>query len=318
MRYYDISITPKDGSSASFAWGSHPGGVFDPGALNVMFDMPVLPYATPSGGQTIMIEGVSLEAISQAQDFVGSQLTFRGGMQKGLPLANPTQAGVLLHGEIFQSFGNWEGTEMVLNFVILPSRYTQTTKGNLVLNWRAGQPLSEALQSCLSIAYPDMPISINIGSNLVLDNDDPHYAGTLEEMAQHIGDLTDQQFNGQRVTITIQAGKIMVYDTTQKPPVIEISFTDMIGQPTWIEPQIMQMKTVMRADLQVGSIIRMPQGMQNVPGLITTWPDSLPSSIKYQSAFQNNFLIREVRHIGNFRSPDGADWCSVFNCVANA
>jgi hypothetical protein len=317
MRYYDISITPKGGTSPSFAWGSHPGGRFDPGALNVMFDMPVIPYGVPVGGQTVIIEGVPLEVISQANDFVGSQVVIRGGMQKGLPLANPAQAGVLVSGEILQSFGNWEGTEMSLSIVVYPSRYTQKNKGNIVLNWRAGQPLAEALRSCLSIAYPDMPISINIGSNLVLDNDEPHAAGTLDALADYIGDFTEQHFQ-QRVTITIQAGKIVIYDRTYQPSPIQINFTDLIGQPTWVEPKIMQMKTVMRADLQIGSIITMPKGMQNTPGLVATWPQSMPSSVKYQSAFQNDFFVREVRHIGNFRSPDSSDWCTVLSCVTEA
>lgn len=316
MRYYDISITPKGSASASFAWGSHPGGRFDPGALNVMFDMPVLPYGIPAGGQTVMIEGVPLEVISQAHDFVGSQITIRGGMQKGLPLANPAQAGVLVSGDILQSFGNWEGTEMTLSLVIYPSRYTQKNQGNIVLNWRAGQPLAEALRSCLSIAYPGMPISINIGSNLVLDNDEPHAAGTLDALADYLGDFTEQHFQ-QRVMVTIQAGKLVVFDRTYRPSPIQINFTDLIGQPTWVEPQIMQMKTVMRADLQIGSNILMPKGMQNMPGLVATWPQSMPSSIRYESAFQNEFFVREVRHIGSFRSPDSSDWCTVLNCVAN-
>lgn len=158
-------------------------------------------------------------------------------------------------------------------------------------------------------------MSINIGSNLVLDSDEYHFAATLDDFSLYLGQLTQGQFNGQRVTITIQSGKIVVFDTTHKPGPVQINFTDLIGQPTWVAPQIMQVKTVMRADLQIGSIITMPKGMQNTPGLVTTWPDSLPSSIKYQSAFQNNFQIVELRHIGNFRSPDSGDWCTVFNCA---
>jgi hypothetical protein len=52
----------------------------------------------------------------------------------------------------------------------------------------------------------------------------------------------------------------VVFDKTYQPSSIAIQFTDLIGQPTWIEPNTMQVKTVMRADLQVGSIITMPQG----------------------------------------------------------
>lgn len=316
MRYYDISITPQGGSTPSFAWGSHPGGTYDPGALNIDFDMPVLPYGTPSGGQTITIEGVSLEAISQAQKFAGANLVMRGGMQAGLPLANPKQAGVLVSGQIFQSFGNWEGTEMTLDLVILPSIYTMDNKGPFVFNWPAGQQLSDALKACLAVAYPSMPISINIGSNLVLDRD--VHSGpfsTLDGLAQHIVTITDAYFSGQIVSITIQAGKLVVYDRTYQPGPIQIDFTDLIGQPTWIEPNVMQMKTVMRADLQIGSMISMPKGFQNVPGFVSTSAYSLPSSLKYQSSFQNNFQVIELRHIGNFRSSDAGNWATVFNCV---
>lgn len=315
MRYYDISITPQGGTTPMFAWGSHPNGNYDPGALNVDFDMPVLPYGVPSGGQTITLEGVSLEAIGQAQKFAGANLVMRGGMQSGLPLANPTQAGVLVAGQIFQSFGNWEGTEMTLDFVILPSVYTMQNPGNITLNWTAGQSLAAALQACLSVAYPNMPISINIGSNLVLDRDVHAFFSTLDGLAQKVAELTNAYFGGQIVTITIQAGKIVVYDRTYQPAPIQINFTDLIGQPTWIEPNVMQMKTVMRADLQVGAMISMPKGYQNVPGFVSTSAYSLPSSLKYQSSFQNNFQIIQLRHIGNFRSSDASNWATVFNCV---
>jgi hypothetical protein len=192
-RYYDIRITPMGSTTASFAWGSHPNGTFDPGAQNVEFDMPVLPYGVPVGGQTITIEGVSLQAISQAQNFAGSNITVRGGMQKGLPLANPNQAGVILSGQIFQSFGNWQGTEQSLSFVVLPAVYTLNNPGNIVLNWKAGQTLAEALKNTFSIAYPNMPVSINIGNNLVLDSDEHHFSSTLDSLADYLGELTDQQ-----------------------------------------------------------------------------------------------------------------------------
>lgn len=317
MRYYDISITPPGASSPSFAWGSHPNGVRDPGAPNVMFDMPVLAYGTPSGGQTITIEGVPLEVLSQAQNFAGSNIVVRGGMQAGLPLANPNQAGVLVAGQIFQSYGNWEGTEMSLDLVIQPAVYSMDTPGNFVLNWSAGQSLADALKATLAIAYPGMPITVNIGSNLVADTNEIHFCSTLDGLANYIGDLTEKSFNGQRVTITIQSGKIVVFDTTFQPSPIQIVFTDLIGQPTWIEPNTMQMKMVMRADLQIGSTIRMPQGLQNVPGQVGTFGASLPSSIRYQSAFQNVFQVSEMRHIGNFRSGDSASWASVFNCITS-
>lgn len=314
MRYYDIAITPKGSSTPLSTWSSHPGGVYDPAAANIEFDMPVLPYGTPAGGQSITIEGVSLQMISQAKQLAGRNLTIKAGMQKGLPLANPAQAGVIIAGNIFQAFGNWEGTEMSLDFVLFPAVYDYNNQGNFSFSWYAGSPLSDALKATLAITYPDFQISINIGSNLVLNNDEFNVCHTLDEFASYIGDLTEGIFQ-QRVNITIQAGKIVVYDKTYQPSPVQIAFTDLIGQPTWIEPQVMQMKTVMRADLQLGSVITMPQGMQNAPGLVNTTAASYPSSLKYESAFQNNFLITELRQVGSYRSSDSSAWSTIFNCT---
>lgn len=325
MRYYEISLTPPGGSTATTVWSSHPKGVFDPSAQNVMFDMPVLPYDTPAGGQTISIEGVSLQQIGQAMNAVGSTVTVKGGMQKGLPLANPAQAGVLVVGQVFQAFGNWEGTEMSFDMVILPSSFTSANPGNLVLNWRAGQTLADALTNTFNTAYPGVPVSMNIGSNLVLSNDEPHPATTLEELSAYVSDLTDSHFQ-QKVSITIQGGKIVVFDSTYQPSPIQLQFTDMIGQPTWIDAKTMQVKCVMRSDIQVGAKILMPQGIQNAAangatnfaGLVSTQAASLPSQMKYQSSFQNTFQVSELRHVGNYRAGDASGWCTIFNCIATA
>lgn len=333
MRYYDITLIPQGGGQPVRHWSSHPNFTYDPGALNVEFDMPIVSYGTPAGAMALTIHGVAREDISQAYQFAGMELSVSGGMKAGLPLANPNQAGVLLRGQVFQAFGNWEGTDMRLDLIVYPSRYTIDDPGNFILFWNAGQSLAEALTATLTTAYPEMPISINIGDNLVFDYPEAHYCATLEELAQLVADITHDVFK-QKVTITIQAGKIVIYDTTHKPNPIEIQFTDLIGQPTWINQGIMQMKTVMRADLQVGSIIRMQdvsyQGQKitfpNAPGFTTTFASSalseygggLSSTGKDSLTFKNNFAINELRHIGNYRSVSGEDWCTIFNCAQGA
>ncbi|WP_233842328.1 hypothetical protein [Dyella sp. 2HG41-7] len=314
MRYYDIALSQPNATTPAIHFTSHPNGQYDPAALNVLFDMPILPYDTPVGGQTIQVEGVPLQLLGEAQDLAGWNIEVIGGMKKGLPLANPNQAGLLAKGQIFQSWGNWEGTEMVLNLLLMPSGYTMSEPGNLMFIWRAGQSLPDALTSMFSTAYPGMPVSINVGSNLKVDYDFIDRASSLESFAGMFTSFTEKQF-GQAVTITIQAGKIVVFDSTHKPSPIQMEFTDFVGQPTWIEKQVMQVKTVMRGDLQIGSIIKMPKGFQNAPGFITTVGSSYPSSIRYKSAFQNDFMIKEMRHVGDYRSPDGSAWSTIFNCI---
>ncbi len=317
MRYYDLSVTL--GGAQVERWTSHPNGLTappDPGALNVEFDLLASDYATPQGASSITIEGVPLASLFQAQQFAGMSVSLKAGMGAGLPLANPKQAGLLLAGSIFQSFGNWVGTDMTLDFVIVPSTYTFETPGNFVLNWPANTPLTSAIAATLKAAYPNAKQTIQISPNLMLPNAEWGYYHTLTQFAQAILSLTQGTLTPDYpgVTITMQGGQFFVYDGTTEGPNTALVFTDFIGQPTWIDSNVMQLKTVLRADLQLGQTITMPAGLQNQPGIVSTTAGSMPSNNKYTSAFQNNFTITQVRHIGNFRSPDAGQWASIFNC----
>jgi hypothetical protein len=328
LRFYEITLFPPGSTTAARTWTSFPGGQFDPGALNVEFDLTVAPYGTPIGGQSITIEGISIADLMQPQQFAprivngalqpGMTFVLKGGMGRGLPLANPAQQGTLLKGQIWQAFGNWEGTEMTLDFVINPGGYDSGNPGNFVLNWQAGQPLATALRNCLSVAYPAAPLTVNISDQLVQSETEVHHSGTLEEMAQYIQGITNGQFLGSSypgVQIAMQGGALSVFDSTWQPPTVQLNFSDLVGQPTWINVNTLQVKLVMRGDLQIGTAVKMPVGLSGQVGQVLTSGNSLPSSANYQTTFSGSFQINEVRHIGNFRSSDGGSWVTVINCV---
>ncbi|ATF90171.1 hypothetical protein CO712_20950 [Burkholderia gladioli pv. gladioli] len=239
-------------------------------------------------------------------------------MQKGLPLANPKQAGKITAGRIFQSFGNWQGTDQALNFVVNPALYTTDHPGNFVLMWKANTKLSDALQQTLSVAYPNTKITINISDQLVQNYDDPHIARTYGELAQQILESTKGNFLGEGyegVQMTIQGGEVVVFDSTATSPAVDIQFTDFIGQPAWIDVNKMQLPLVMRGDLQLNSRIKMPKGMPSSPGAVSTSGASLPSNMKYESTFQGEFVVVDIRHIGNYRGADGAAWTTLVQCM---
>ena len=315
-RYYSLELTTSGATTPIRTWTSHPNGIYDPAALQIEYDALVGPYGTPSGGSTITLHGISLQDLTQAQQFAGMTLELKAGMKAGLPLVNPSQAGTILKGQVFQAFGNWEGVNQTLDFVVLPGTYTLDNPGNFVLTWRAGTKLSDALLQTLDVAYPNAPISMNISSDLVQNHDEIGVYDTIDQLAQVVGDITEGVFDN-RVTIGIQAGKIVVFDTTYSPAPVQLVFTDFIGQPTWINVNTIQVKLVARSDLQMGSIVRMPQGLQNLPGFVNTTASSYPSSIKYQTTFQNNFIVQELRQIGNFRAADASQWITIANCILN-
>jgi hypothetical protein len=307
-RLYNITVGGK-------TWSSQQKGVDDPGALNIEFDFFEYVYAIPMGNSTLTIEGVSLEDLQQAPQFAGQQLSMKAGMSAGLPLANPTQAGLVLAGQIFQSFGNWAGTEMTLDFVVIPSLYTVSSPGNIVLNWKKGTTLQQALATTLSIAYPNTTAVFRIAQHINSHDDIGAYS-TLSNLAKHVKSVTKSPTSpGVDIVYLNTANTIIVLDGSVQTNPTQLQFTDLIGQPTWTDVNVMQFTTVMRADIGVGTVIKMPQGLQDVPGIVTTTAAAFPSQLKYKTAFQGTFLVQSVRQIGNFRDPNGASWATIFQCV---
>jgi len=305
VRYYRIEI----GGSTPITYTSHPNGTFDPNSLQVDIDIPVVPFATPMGQAMVRVHGISLQTISQARDLNGAPIKVYGGMQAGLPLAKPMQSGLLCEGTIFQAFGNWIGTEQTLDLIIVTDGgATQGDPKNLVLNWTKGQVLSEAIQQTLQTAYPAYKTEINISPNLVLTSDASGYYQTIEQLATSIHSLSTSIIGGSYpgVNILLKQGVFVVYDGTSVTDPTPIDFTDLIGQPTWIDAPSIQINTVMRADLEVGDYIKLPTT------LVTTTAASL-SQARDKSAFQGVFQIDLVRHVGSSRQPDARSWISTFN-----
>jgi hypothetical protein len=112
----------------------------------------------------------------------------------------------------------------------------------------------------------------------------------------------------QGVGCCMQQGGITVHDGTSPPSPKMLQFTDLVGQPTWIAPGTIQIRTVMRGDLKVGDQIKLPPTR-----VITT--AGAQSGILGPLTFDGIFKIASIRHIGNFRQPDGSAWITVIDAL---
>ena len=290
MRYYDITITNGAGQSLiptadGFSTGT--GSTFsslgrepftgklvpDPGALNVEFDIPVTTMARPQGSATIKIWGVGLRMLSQAHNLAGMSFSMRAGMSAGLPLANPAQAGIILQGKIFQSFGNWEGTNQTLDLIVInspPPAPDGIYRLPVPFFWAAGSPLNEAIAQAIAVAYPGFKSNIHIDPGLTLANDEAGYYQTFAQFANYLHGLTlklGSQYiqNYQGVQFAAAGTVINVWDGTQPrgPSSINVplNFQDLIGQPTWLTGTTISVQTVLRADISLGNTITFPTGI---------------------------------------------------------
>lgn len=297
MRYYRIVIGDN---LREYTTLDAQGNVI-PGALNIELDCPVVTMATPMGAAYLRIWGVSLKDIGRAADFNGQTIAIYAGMSKGLPLANPKQNGLILQGTIQQAFGNWQDVNMTLDFVINASAGTIEDPANLVLTWRRGQKLADAIRATLALAYPSYTADIAISDKLVLPQDEAGYYQTPVQFAQYIKQVSQMISGGQGVDITVRDRAFTVRDGTTASTPKPIVFSDMIGQPTWTGLYTMQFKVVMRADIS-------PQDYIEMPKLQATSTQSSYSQYRQSSAFQGVYQVRSVRHVGSFRQPDANAW----------
>jgi hypothetical protein len=289
----------------------------DPNALNIELDLNVTYYHAPANGNSSFarVWGIPLQTILTANKFNNQPISVYGGMQQGLPLANPNQQGLLIQGIIFPALGNWVGTDMTLDFFIrVNDKGSPTVPGaaNIVHNWPQGQPLATAIQNTLKIAFPGFSYKIQISPNLVRPNDERGFYQTLGQYATFLFNashdiIKTKGYHG--VRLNVQGNTINVTDGTQgQTGQKQINPWDLIGQPIWTGVNTCQFKTVMRGDINVGDTITLPTSLAQLTPAAGTAVGSPNTNL-----IQGSFFIQNVRHVGNFRQPDWSSWCSVFD-----
>jgi hypothetical protein len=316
MRYYKVLITDKNGKLFRSYNSQDSNGHPIMTALNIEIDLPVTQYSVAEGAGSLRIWGIPIDDIKQSTQMRGMSIQIFGGMQQGLPLANPQQAGLLLQGTIQQCFANWIGTSQTLDFVIMTPTGTISQKNNYVLNWKKGTPLHDAILQTLNVAVPGSSVDITISKKLILNHDEFHYCGTLTELAKYIKQLSIAIIGGAYtgVDISMSQGNIYVDDGTgsNANSSKQIEFIDCIGQPTWAPSPsvsgatVIQVTCVMRGDIRVNDYVTLPKSQ------ITTLPGA--QSQFYQIDFNGQFSVTSMRHVGNFRHPDAQAWISTFDC----
>jgi len=307
----------------------------DPGALNIELDIPVLQLAKPQGAFRVKVHGVGLQMLGQAANLAGLRFQLKAGMSPGLPLANPAQAGIIAEGVVFQSWGNWAGTDQTLDMLINPGPPGTTDSifdRNLSFFWPAGSSLYDAINAALDAALPEFKRQIFIDPSLTLNHDEAGWYATPSQWASYLLGITQPLgaqilgFNYPGVQVTVTGDTIFVFDGTQKASILtQLNFEDLVGQPTWVSGTQVSFQTVLRADIGIQNQVRFPPGIMlpyalttPAAGATATTSSDFPLPAKSRSVFQGNFVIQDVHHLGNFRDPSGDAWITSFIAAAVA
>lgn len=336
MRYYELTVTNASGqvyqpsatgqgfqlASSGPSFSSLANGATNPGALNIEFDVKVVPMHTPQGQSLISVWGVGLAMIGQAANLNGASFTLKAGMAKGLPLANltanPVQSGLIMYGNVFQAFGNWQGVNQTLDLLCIPGQLTPPN--GIAFTWSVGQTVGQAVTQSLQQAFSGYSVVDNTTPLMAprASSQTGHYT-TLDGFAEALNDLT--QPYGAKVTgnpnypgvgIALSGTVFTLYDGTIAANPIQLAFEDLIGQPTWIGPAQIQFKTVLRSDIAIGDNVKFPTVIAP-PYALTTANAAAPNApSRSKSVFQGTFLITEVHHFANFRVPDADAWNTTY------
>lgn len=323
MRFYLIQISDaKSGNVIRQYTTVTNSGSNDGSALRAVIDIPVAPNGSPNGLAYVKLFGVSFADMNQSQNLNGQTVIVYVGMSKGLPLANPAQTGLVITGTVYQAFGNWQGNEVTLDLIISPVFGTPQTLGavtsqtsfNLSAQWIAGQTLESCIRTTLGVAFPNSKVIGGLSSSLVLSQNDVgiyQNVGQFGSAANTISKtiITDQNYQGVNIVTTPDKNFRLFDGVANLNEPFQISFLDMIGNATWIGPNSMQFKTVMRGDLYVGQIIKMPVGSNNIN------TQSSFSQFRNNTSFQGNLMIMSLRHVGDSRQLSADSWVTVVEAV---
>ncbi|AMM14949.1 hypothetical protein AX768_13420 [Burkholderia sp. PAMC 28687] len=320
MRYYEVAVTdPKTGEifvpnvggrpgfsrqdKAKFPWTycslNDGANVYtiagtNPAAQCVEMDIATSYLHTPTQNGFLRINGIGLAETGQAVNLNGMNISVRGGMSRGLPLANPAQANLLVSGQVGACFGNWVGTSQTLDFTIIsggsspssnqssgnpstadttPLPSTNAAPSNIIWQWKNGQPFADALVSTLSVAYPKYKVigAVNPGLAWTSGSADTGFFATLTQFARYVHDLSLKVIGGAipdrskypGVSINLLGGSLIVGDGTTITAPKQIQYVDMVGQPSWDgQNNTVQITCRLRGDILAGDYIKLP----NVPG----------------------------------------------------
>ena len=292
--------------------------------LNVELDITVMANDIANSGAYFRVWGIPLQQLGPNYPLIGQPVSISAGMSmNGLPLAKPSQRGLLASGIVWQAFGNAEGLDRTLDVIFNPGSVPSQGAGgnpkpqvrNLVLHWPKGQPLQQALQQTLKVGFPDIPVgSMNLSSNLVAPQDQIGYYSNLQQLALYLRRISQdivKTANYPGVSIAINGGKLIVGDgSTPQQSNAKIAFEDLIGNVTWIGPNTVQFKCVMRADIHFLDVVTLPQNA------IVSYGANTVLGINQQLLFQGQFTVTKIRHVGSYRQPDASAWVSIFDATA--
>jgi len=349
MRYYRITFTGYSNSNRAqnipYIYQSHVNDVFNPGALDISFDLTNGYMHMLQNAFHLRIYNPDWNTFQHADSYQGLDITIEAGFKKGLPLANTlsTKAGLIAYGTVQNCFGNWIGTEIALDFIINPSPVLGNPDNTLSINnnvnsprdmtflWPPNQDLKSALATFLKPLKFTLTGDIKNIVNTTRSVKD-HKVTSFQDLSDYINgmsiDMVDpatknsyQTYSGVLMSFTQNPNEIFISDSVAPKAPVYLLNSDFVGQPTFNTKYIQYDDA--RDNLTIGEVqsthpLRNDLTLQNS---VIFPPDIKSTAIPGQGFIQGKQLIRglnemaitQVRHVGRFRDMGPQGWVTHIN-----
>lgn len=345
MRWYTIKFTRTIysgyNSSIPYVYTSLDANGFpNPGALEVEFDIvnAMGHYIGPAAH--LRIRNVPLQICQQARAYQWTKVEIYAGFFNngfsGFKLANQQQSGAIGFGYVQACIPNYMGTEMVMDFIIvptvsgnpdigLPSTSNPNSPKDYQFNWQIGQTFIEAVKNTLAKPL-NLKLTGQVDSRIKNNTDKPIQAvkSTFAEFSIYLKKLTTnivnppianqiQQYAGVNM-IFKSFDTVLIFDDSSEQATINLKVEDFIGQPSIYSPQGLDVQSIhpLRADLLMPLSVKFP----NISTLISTSVGSVAGAQeKPLTASTAELRIKQVRHIGKFRDSSAQGWATYLTSI---
>lgn len=189
---------------------------------------------------------------------------------------------------------------------------------NIIHNLLPNIHMGDAIKQTLSKVFPKAKQNIQISPNLKLPYQDAGMYQSMEQYTQYLQKLSQSIMGTNKypgVNFSSFNNTINVWDK----PIgnTEISYFDLVGQPTWLTINTISVKVVLRGGLHVGYEITLPQTLVNYAGPDSAAPIGMPDQ-RTQVSLPGGYTVTKILHIGDFRNPDGASWTTNIEAATSA
>lgn len=307
-------------------------GNFNPGALEVKFDIVnAVGHLIGKSGH-LRIHNVPLSICQRARYYQGLDIVIYAGFMNnpttGFKLVRPKQSGVIGWGKVQACIPNYMGTEMVMDFIIIPSftgspelsvppsRTSTPTKPYNFL-WKPNTSFIEAVKATFN------PLGITVTGSVdsrVLNNTNRPIDlmnSTYYQFANFINTKTrvivnqplpteQQTYDGVEMTFT-DPKTVFLSDNTGGRDTVRLEIDEFIGQPSIFTPYGLQIQSVhpLRSDVLVSGYVQYPAISAQVGLLPVAGTQNRPLT-----GSNKKLKVNQVRHIGTFRDTSPQGWAT--------